>query len=1542
MSGIDQRVVEMKFDKNSFSSGVQSVLDELAKLKEGLKLDGATKGLAEIDSASNKVNFAGMADNADKAGFRIRAMTIFVGTAIATLSHQVFIAGENMLKSLTIAPITSGFSEYETKLGSIQTVLANTARYGTTLGEVNAALNELNTYADKTIYDFGEMTKNVGLFTNAGLKVDEATKIIEGFSNVAAASGTNAEGAANAAYQLSQALSAGTIRLMDWRSLTNVGMGNKNMQDGLLQIAGAMGTLSAHGVTATSVQKDFNGSLEKGWLSADVMSNYLKIMAGSLTDAEMKTLGLTQTQIDAFKVQQKTAEEAATKVRSFTQLIGTIREAVGSGWSQTFEILFGDFNEATDLFTGINNVIGGFVNASSEARNKVLGDWKALGGRTVLIDSIKLAFQALMSIITPIKDAFREIFPAMTGQTLYNMTVSLHVFVENLKVLPETANNIKRTFAGFFAVLDIGWQILKAGVTFIVDLFKHFTAGGSSILGVTGNIGDFLVKLDETLKKGDVFGKFFDWLASKIEAPVDAIKRFISFLGQLGGAIFNSDRIAAVVSKIHGGFQDLNDIGEKVTSVWDRIKIIFLTIWDALQPVFDKIGSFLGSIGGAIKDFIKSLTIGDIFAGIGLAFAGGVAVSIKKFIDTLRDKFSGANQGPGVFDAVKESLDKLTGTLQQMQNLLKAATLLEIAAAIGILTIAVSVLSKIDAAGLGLATAAIATMLIELTATMVAMDKMMKKAKGLKLDMIAAGMILVAIAIDVLASAVKKLSGLDWASLAKGMSATIALMAGLAATVKLMPTEETPKMVAIATGLLILSAAIKVLVSAVKDLSDLKWTELAKGISSVAVLLATLMLFTRFSKADTMGVSSGLGLLLLAAAMKVLASAVKDLSDLSWVELAKGMSAIAVGLGAIAIALKQLPKENVLQAAAILIVAASLKVIASAVKDLSKLKWDELAKGMSVFTVALGAITLALKKIPEGAIFSSGAIALVAAGMLILAYALEKMGHMSWGEIGKSLVELAGALAIIVIALEGIEVGILGAAGLVIIAAAMVVLAEAMTKFGKMTWSEIAKSLVELAAALLIITIGLEGVELGIVGAAALVIVAGALWVLAEVMDKLGSMSWSDILAAIGALTLLFVVLAVGGALSPLILLLAVALGVLSIAIVAIGAGIYAMGVGFNNFADAMKTLAGIDAKGMENVSNALQKIIDLLPSLATSAAQSVSDFITTLGDNAPAMAEAFGKLVSAFTDELANRTPDVVAAFMKMITDSLDAMSRRMPEVVQKGADVVIKFLNGLAEKIPVIASAGTSVIVAFLGAIGANAKKVADAGFQMIIDVMNGIADSIRQHSKEMRAAGSNIGSAIIEGITGGVNDGKGGFNQAIKNIANGALSTVKFIFGIKSPSTAFAEIGMYAMQGLAKGVDEYSSVVTQSAESVGSDVISAMGKSIAGLGALVNDQLDPNPTISPVLDLSNIQRDAQNIATMLTAKAISIDATYSTAQDASVGVQNNQNAQADLAYASAGDQYAFTQNNYSPKALSQAEIYRQTNNQLSVAKGGLTNVK
>src|SRR5690348_7448626 len=531
MSSIDSRVVKMTFDNAAFESGVKTTLVSLQALNKGLKLEGATKGLDDVGTAASHLNFGPLGSAVQSIADKFKAMSVIAITALANIANRAVNAGLQLVHSLSTQPIIDGLHEYETNLNSIQTILANTGLEGQAgLNKVNAALQDLNNYSDKTIYNFSEMARNIGTFTAAGVKLDVATGAIKGIANLAAISGSNAEQASAAMYQLSQALAAGKLTLMDWNSVVNAGLGGKVFQNALIE------TARVHGVAIDDIikkQGSFRASLEKGWITAEILTETLNKFTGDLSAQQLKQMGYTDKQIADIIKLGKTAQDAATKVKTFTQLIGTLREAVGSGWARTWQILFGDFDEAKELFTGINDVIGGFINKSSDARNKLLGDWKELGGRTVLLDAVKNAFQALIAVVTPIKDAFHEIFPPITAQQLYNLTVSLRNFTSSLKISADTGMNLRRTFAGIFALFDIGWMIVKEGIGFLLRLFGVVTEGSGSVLEFTGNIGDFIVGLRNAIKQGDGIHKFFEGLSNAIEPVIRFLKSVLTLLGSI-------------------------------------------------------------------------------------------------------------------------------------------------------------------------------------------------------------------------------------------------------------------------------------------------------------------------------------------------------------------------------------------------------------------------------------------------------------------------------------------------------------------------------------------------------------------------------------------------------------------------------------------------------------------------------------------------------------------------------------------------------------------------------------------------------------------------------------------------------------------------------------------------------------------------------------------------------------------------------------------------------------------------------------------------
>ena len=367
---VEERVVSMQFDNKNFEKNVSTSMSTLEKLKQSLSFKGGTRGLENVSAASKKVNFSSMESGINSVAQRFSALEVMGVTALANITNSAVNAGKRIVRALTIDPVMDGFREYETQINAVQTILANTQTKGTTIDDVNRALDQLNVYADKTIYNFSEMTKNIGTFTAAGVDLETSVESIKGIANLAAMSGSSSQQAATAMYQLSQALAAGKVQLMDWNSVVNAGMGGEVFQNALKRTATQMG----YNVDAM-IEKygSFRESLTQGeWLTSEVLTETLKQLSGAYSEADLIAQGYTEKQAKDIMELAKTAEDSATKVKTFTQLWDTMKEAVGSGWAQTWRILIGDFEEARELLTNISDTVSSVINNISERRNNLL------------------------------------------------------------------------------------------------------------------------------------------------------------------------------------------------------------------------------------------------------------------------------------------------------------------------------------------------------------------------------------------------------------------------------------------------------------------------------------------------------------------------------------------------------------------------------------------------------------------------------------------------------------------------------------------------------------------------------------------------------------------------------------------------------------------------------------------------------------------------------------------------------------------------------------------------------------------------------------------------------------------------------------------------------------------------------------------------------------------------------------------------------------------------------------------------------------------
>ena len=389
---IDEKVVEMRFDNKQFESNVATSMSTLEKLKKSLKLDGVSKGLEKINSAAKSNNLESLGNAANTVGLRFNAMYTIADQALRNITTRVQHTAESMVKALTIDPIMSGFKEYETQINAVQTIMANTSSKGTTLDQVNAALDELNKYADLTIYNFTEMTRNIGTFTAAGIDLDTSVSAIQGIANLAAVSGSTSQQASTAMYQLSQALASGTVKLMDWNSVVNAGMGGQVFQDALKE------TARVHGIAIDKMieeQGSFRETLSEGWITSEILTETLEKFTMAAEEGSeqwekykqsLMDTGYTEAQAESILKMANTATDAATKVKTFTQLWDTLKEAAQSGWTQTWEYIIGDFEEAKAFLTELHGFFSGIIEESASRRNKLIGEvfssnWEKLIGK---------------------------------------------------------------------------------------------------------------------------------------------------------------------------------------------------------------------------------------------------------------------------------------------------------------------------------------------------------------------------------------------------------------------------------------------------------------------------------------------------------------------------------------------------------------------------------------------------------------------------------------------------------------------------------------------------------------------------------------------------------------------------------------------------------------------------------------------------------------------------------------------------------------------------------------------------------------------------------------------------------------------------------------------------------------------------------------------------------------------------------------------------------------------------------------------------------
>ena len=1260
---VDERVVEMRFDNKQFEQNIQTSLSSLDKLKKSLNLEGAAKGLETVNDAANKCsgNMSPLSNAVETVRVRFSALEVMAITALQNITNSALAAGKNLVSAFTIDPIESGFEEYETQINAVQTILANTSSKGTTLDQVNNALDELNHYADMTIYNFTEMTRNIGTFTAAGVDLDTSVAAIKGIANLAAVSGSNSQQASTAMYQLSQALAAGTVKLQDWNSVVNAGMGGQVFQDALKE------TAKVHGIAIDEMIKDegsFRETLSKGWLTSDILTETLAKFTGDLNEDQLRTMGYTDEQIKSIMEMGKTANDAATKVKTFTQLFDTLKEAAQSGWTQSWEIIVGNFEEAKELLTEVSDTFSAVINASADARNKMLQDWKDLGGRTMMIEAVKNVFEGLVSVAKPVREAFNEIFPPMTGKQLAEITERIRDLTAKFKMGEESSKNLKNTFKGVFAVLDIVGQAFKAVAGGVGELISLFLPAGNGVLSLTGSFGEYLVKLDEIVKKTDIFGK-------AVSTVVDIVKTAITFVKTAGDKVKEFGKVAgekfdfpgfelfhSFLERVHDRMAQIGDGAGKMKSgvivafemmgeALEKCKFLKVmeALWTAVKVIAGGIADAVGTMMGTLAEKLGNADFSGVLDILNSIAVGGIAVSISKFLKSVTEPLEGLN---GVLEGVTGLLDGVRGCFEAYQTNLKAGTLLKIGAAIALLAGSIVAISLIDSDKLSASLGAITVLFANLLGAMAIFNKISSDTG--KVAKACTAMIAMSVAVSILAGALKKVSDLDWGELARGLVGIAGLTTIVVASSKAMASGRKQVMKG-ATSLIIFGAAIKILASACKDLSKLQWDELGRGLTGVGVLFAEMAVFLRVAKFNGKIISTATGIVILAAAMKVLASACKDFGQMEWSEIGKGLAGIGGLLAELAVFtnLAGNAKHAMSTGVALIAIGAAMKIFASAVKDFGQLQWDEIGRGLTAMGGALAEVAIAVNLMPKNMIGIGTGLVIVGAALEIIANCMSKFRGMQWEEIGRGLTVMGGALAELAISLNFMKGTLGGSAALLVASGALAVLAPVLSILGALSWEAIAKGLISIAGAFTII---------GVAGA-----------VLTPLVPTILALSGAFALIGVGVLT--------------------------------IGAGLLAAGTGLSSLAIGFTALATAGAAGATAIVAALTVIVTgiagLIPAVLTKVGEGIIAICKVIAAGAPAIGEAVKAVILTLIDVFVSCVPQLADGALQLVVGVLAALATYTPQIVDLAFKFLIGILEGIASNLPSLIKAGIDVLMAF-----------------------------------------------------------------------------------------------------------------------------------------------------------------------------------------------------------------------------------------------------
>lgn len=1389
---VDERVVEMRFNNALFESKVQQTMRSLAALNEKLMFKGAEKGFEKVSDSSEKVKFNALLNALDNLSQKFSAVEVIGVTALMRITNQAVDAGERLVKALSLDPIISGFQEYETQINAVQTILANTSSKGTTLDQVNAALDELNHYADLTIYNFTEMTRNIGTFTAAGVDLNTSVSAIKGIANLAAVSGSTSQQASTAMYQLSQALASGTVKLQDWNSVVNAGMGGQVFQDALKE------TARVHGIAIDSMIKkegSFRETLSKGWLTSSILTETLQKFTGDLNEETLKSIGYTDEQIKKIMEMGKTANDAATKVKTFSQLKDTLTEALQSGWTQTWQTIIGDFEEAKELFTRFSDVFSDLINKSSEARNTVLAGglntgWQQLS--TALGDSADFYSQMLEKVMLAngsisqkqIDDAGSFVKALQQGGvSAEQLQNGLKESYKQLSVLgalsddalkakkldPAQVRSLAKSFeevnqkvadgsldldiyskkigelSGREHLIESIWNVFEA-LEKVVEpvarawqkIFSPITA--DQIYNIAKSIDEFTAKLSISDETADKIERTF----SGIFAVLNVWKNMLLTVSKVLGEVFNA------VSPLAGGFLSITaSLGDCLVEMANAVNNskTFKTTLDGIHWIIGKVSEGMQTFAGVLTDVSNNVsvvfdplkTLGEWFEN----FISFITPKLKWLADKIGEIFEELGSG------ASGAFGNLNGNA--LWGFANAGMIAGLIAGIkGFLEAFKDIGSTVkDTIG------GVAELLNKLGEAVTAW-KNNKNAETLKT---------ISTAVAILAGSLVVLSMVKPERLAASTGAMIALFAELLVALAIYDeiAKKTKKVGKGTSSMVVMAAGVLILTSALKKISEIETEKLLTSVIALGAVMAELVAAqVAISKWAKDGAKHAMSMLAMAAAVRVLAEAVEQLADLGWDGIEKGLIAVA-GLLAEVAAFSGLSNFGGLtagKAVGILILAAALSVLEKSVSAFSKMPVDELQNGIGVLGAILGEIAVfsMLSNPAEHVLSTATALTILSGGLLILSNALANLGGMTLGQIGVALAAMAGGLIEMGVALTLVKGSLGSATSFLIMSVVLNTLVSPLKSLGEMSLEEIGHGLLAVGGAL-----GIFAIAVGTMSLAGPIVIAvsAALSLLAG--------SFALLLGTMAAVSLM-----------PLrVEALVVALGTLGSAIGVFIAGVIA-GLG---------TAAG---------------------SIAIAIAEIIVAVCNAIAQAVPAIGNALAQLIVAICNVIVQCSEPIGQALFTLGT-----------VVIQTIIDLIAWAWDGGGE-----GGGIKGALSELLGNIVAWLSEHLNP-----INLFGGLLGTISGFF-------GKIGEYMSQGLANGLNTGASVqiANNGVQTLCNKVKDFFRNAFGINSPSTWMRELGQWFAPGLINGLNGTASIAKLNAGTkvFGENVKSGLSGTFDGLNS------------------------------------------------------------------------------------------------------------